>query len=139
MAPPRRGQQIVQLVTHRRSPQVPRDADPFMEHTPKQVEGAKVLHNAVTAFLAGELGREAAKYFVPDYKNPRVVAVEVARIGRVVDAVVLRRVHHRFEPARAAVDHFGVNPELVDEVEARAEQDHRRRKADQEQRQTEQE
>src|SRR3546814_3011704 len=56
-----------------------------------------------------------------------------------VDAVVRRRVHHRLEPSGQPLDRLGMDPELIDQVQPRAEEDHRRRKADQEQGQAEQE
>ena len=56
-----------------------------------------------------------------------------------VDAVVRRRVHHCFEPARAAIDRFSVYPELVDQVEAAAERQHQRMKTNQQQWQAEHE
>ena len=49
-----------------------------------------------------------------------------------------RRVHHRLEPARHPPDQLGVDPELVDQVQPADEQQHRQRKADQHQRQAEQ-
>src|SRR3546814_14041337 len=50
-----------------------------------------------------------------------------------------RGVHHRLEPCRQPLDRLGMDPELIDQVEPRAEEDLAGRKAEQEQGQAEQE
>ena len=110
-----------------------------MEHAPQQVEGAKLADNAITDRLIIDFWREAAEHLVPDDEDARIIGIEIARIGRVVNPVVAGRVHHCLKPAREAADRLGVNPELVDQVDAADKGNHRRMEADQHQRQTEEE
>ena len=70
----------------------------------------------------------------PEVENFLVKALALAEIGRMVDAVVRGRVHHRLEPRRHPLDRLGVDPELVDEIEPAADRDHRRVEAQQHQR-----
>lgn len=125
---------IAQLMPPGRRPHILHNADPFMEHRPEQVERTQLLHNAVADRLVLHLLRERPEHPVPDDEDARIVAVQIARVGRVVDAVVARRVHHRLKPAREAVNRLGVDPELVDEVHCADERDHRRMKAKKQQR-----
>lgn len=114
-------------------PDVAGDANPFMEYRPQQVECAELLDDAIADFLAFDLFGEGAEHPVPDDEHPGIVAIQVARIGGVVDAVMARRVHDEFEPARKFVDGLGVNPELVDQVDRADKQDHRRMESDKDQ------
>lgn len=110
-----------------------------MEGGPEKVEAAELVDDAVARAIVVTFGLEGAEQAIPDDEHPGIVAIEVARVGGVVDAVVRGRVHHRLEPARHPPDYLGVNPELVDEVQAGDEEHHRGRKADQEQGQAEEE
>jgi hypothetical protein len=60
---------------------------------------------------------------VPDDEDAAEVAVQVAALGGVVDAVVGGRVEGELEPAGHLVDALGVDPELVDETHRRAERE----------------
>ena len=115
-------------------PDVTGNADPFVKNAPQQVETAELFDDAVTDWFTVDLGGEGAEHPVPDNEGTGVVLVEIARIGRVMDAVVRRRVHHRLEPFGKTTDGFGVNPELVDQVDRADEQDHCRMEPDQRQR-----
>src|SRR3546814_5869964 len=60
-------------------------------------------------------------------EDPGIIGVEIARVDPVMDAVMRRRVHHRLEPFRHPPDRLGMDPELIDQVEPAAKEDHRRR------------
>lgn len=139
MAPPGRLKQIGQLGAPRCRPQVARDRDPFVAHAPQQREAAELMDDAVARAVIGAFGFEGAEQAIPDDEDTGIVAVEITRVDRVVDAVMRRRVHHRFEPARTAPDRFGMDPELIDQVRSTAEQHHRRVEPDQQQRHAERE
>ncbi len=123
----------------RGSPHVLRDPPPFVERRAEQVEVGQVLDDAITRPVIIALRLERPEHAVPDDEHAGIILVEIARVGRMVDAVMRRRVHHRLKPARHAPDHLGMDPELIDEVQPRDEEDHRGRKSDHEQRQTEDE
>lgn len=108
-----------------------------MEGHPKQVEAAQLLYNAIADRLIAHFFGKGAEHLVPDDEHAGIIPVQIARVGRVMNAVVAGRIHHRFKPAGEAVHHFGMDPELVDQVDRPAEQDHRRMKADEHQRQAE--
>lgn len=127
---------IAKLVPPWGRPKVARDADPFMKGNPNQVEAANLSHQPITHGVFRDFGREGAKHPIPDDEDARIIAIKIARVGRVVDAVVAGRIHHRFKPARKAIHHLGMNPELVDQVYRTTEKDHGRMKAYQHQRQT---
>ena len=115
MGPAGFAKEIGQFVLPRRAPHILRNAHPFMEHRPDQVEAAELFDDAVPDLFALHLRLEGAEHLVPDDEDAGIVAIEIARIGRMVDAVMAGRVHHCFEPAWHAIDRFGVNPELVDQ------------------------
>src|SRR3546814_14560255 len=73
------------------------DPHPFVKRRPGQVEAAEILDDAVAGLVVVALGLERAETFVPDDGNTGIILVEIARVGRVVDAVVRRGVHHRLE------------------------------------------
>ena len=72
-------------------------------------------------------------------RMPAVVLVEVLGVRAVVDAMMGRRVEHRLEPPWQPVDELGVDPVLVDEVEAARDHHHPRRHAEQRERRVEEE
>jgi hypothetical protein len=139
MAPARRLDEIIPLVPPRRGPQILGNANPFMKGRPEQVETVEILDDAILDIFFIRFRFIAAEQLVPDDEDTGIIAVKIARIGRMMDAVVRRRVHHRLEPARHPVDRFGMDPILIDQIETRDEENQRRRKADQEQRHPEQE
>ena len=63
------------------------------------------------------LALERAEEAVPHDEDAAVVAVDVAAVAAVVDPVVRGRVEHLLRPAQLA-DRLGVDPELVEEVDA---------------------
>lgn len=103
-----------------------------MESGPDNVEAAKIFDDAIINLFIIAFGHEAAEHLVPDDEHPRIVGIKILRVGRMVDPVVRRRVHHPFEPARHPLDRFGVDPKLVDEVQAADKDHHLDRKADKE-------
>ena len=62
------------------------------------------------------LGFEAAEELVPDDQNAGMIAIDVLRIGGVVDTMVRRRIHHHLENA-GAFDKFRVDPELIEQAD----------------------
>ena len=134
MAPARRHGDIANLGAQAGGcPDIAGNAHPFVKRRPDQVEAAELPDNSVNGPLIVPLCLKGAKHPVPDDKDTSVIAVEIARVDRVMHAVVRRRVHHRLKPARHSRNYFGMNPELVDQVERRDEKDHRGWKTDQEQ------
>src|SRR3546814_5511972 len=73
------------------------DPHPFVKRRPEQVEAAEILDDAVAGLVVVALGLERAEPFVPDDEHPGIILVEIARVGRVVDAVVRRGVHRSEE------------------------------------------
>ncbi len=63
-----------------------------------------------------DLRLEGAEQPVPEDENAAVVLVEIAIVDPVVDAVIGGRGKHPVEPAEFA-DEFGVDPELVEEID----------------------
>ena len=100
-----------------------------MKHAPQQVECAQLLDDAIADFFAFHFLGKGAEHAVPDDEGPGVIAVQIARIGRVMDAVMAGRVHDIFDPAREFVNCLGVDPELINEIERADEQQHRWMKA----------
>lgn len=127
---------IAKLVPPWGRPKIARNADPFMKGNPNQVEAANLSHQPIANRVFCNFRRESAKHPIPDDEDARIIAIKIARVGRVMDAVVTGRVHHCFKPARKTIHHLGMNPELVNQVYRAAEKDHGRMKADQHQRQT---
>lgn len=66
---------------------------------------------------------KGAEHPVPDDEDASVVPVDVLRIAAVVDAVMGRGVHDPLEWPHP-VDQFGVNPELVQQVDGHAGEEH---------------
>ena len=112
------------------SPQIARNAYPFMKHAPQQIKRTQLFDYAIADRLIVNFRRKSPKHTVPYDEYPGVIAVEVSRVGCVVDAVVAGRVHHIFEPAREAFDGFGVDPKLIDQVDPTYKKQHRGMKSD---------
>lgn len=125
---------ITKLVPPWGRPKVARNANPFMKGNPNQVEAANLPHKPITHGVFRHFGREGTKHPIPDDEDARIIAVEIARVGRVMDAVMTGRIHHRLKPARKTIHHFCMDPELVNQVYRSTEKHHRRMKADQHQR-----
>ena len=54
----------------RRSPDVARDADPFVENRPEQVERAELLDDTIADFLVFDFLGKGPEHPVPDDKYP---------------------------------------------------------------------
>ena len=85
------------------------------------------MGEAVFAGVAMELFLEGAEEAVEDDEGAAVVAVDVQRVGGVVDAVVAGRVEQPLHPSRQLRDGAGVDPKLIDAVEMRHCREHVRR------------
>ena len=96
-----------------------------MKHTPQQVERAQLLDDPIADFFALDFLRKGPEDAVPDDECPGIIAVQLARIGRVMDAVMAGRVHDIFDPAREFANGLGVDPKLINEIERADEQQHR--------------
>ncbi len=114
---------------------VPGDGGVLVGGDAQRVVGGDVLREPVDGPL--DLRREGPEHPVPDDQDAAVVAVQVAALRGVVDAVVGRRVEDVLEGARQLADPLGVHPELVDEVGRLAERERRRVHAAGDQRQVE--
>ena len=115
------------LVPGARVAQVTPDVDPFVEGDAQRVEAVDIGSEAVhTSFL---LGFKAAEHAVPDDENAGVIAVNVLRVGGVMDAMVRRRIHHPLKGAES-IHQFGVDPELVQQADGLHGEDHDGLKAD---------
>ena len=104
---------------------------------PQDVERAELADDSIARPVVVALALVSAEHPVPDDEDAGIIAVEIARIDGMMDAMVRWRVHHRLEPGRHPPDHLGMDPELVDEIDPGAEKHHRRRESDQEQGQAE--
>ena len=96
-----------------------------MKNAPEQIERAQLFDDPIADFFAFDFFRKGPEHAVPDDEGPGVIAVQIARIGRVMDAVMAGRVHDIFDPAREFVNCLGVDPELINEIERADEQQHR--------------
>ncbi|OBQ32086.1 MAG: hypothetical protein AN485_22450 [Anabaena sp. MDT14b] len=96
-----------------------------MKHAPQQVERAQLLDDPIADFFAFDFLGKGSEDAVPDDEGPGVILVQIARVGRMVDAVMAWRVHDIFDPAREFVNCLGVDPELINEIERADEQQHR--------------
>ncbi len=97
------------------------NADPFVKRHADRVKGAEVMHKAVIDLFIVLFGDKGAKHLVPYNKDTGIVAVEIARIATMMNAVMAGRIHDGFKPAGHFADGFGVNPELIDKVQPAAE------------------
>lgn len=89
MAPSRRHRDIAELGTQAGCcPDVLGNADPFMERGPEQIEAAELLDDAVPRPIIIAFCDETAEHLVPDDEDARIIAVEIARVGGVMDPVV---------------------------------------------------
>ena len=102
-----------------------------MECHLERVEGADVLDDAVARQILFQLLDKGTEHAIPDDQRSSIVGIEIAWIGGVVDAVMRGRVEDEFEPAPHPADRLGVDPELINEVEAVDEGDQRRMEAEQ--------
>ncbi len=108
-----------------------------MEDAVEKIERAELFDNAITDALAFNLFGKGPEQTVPDDEGAGIIGVEISRVGGVMDAVVAGRVHDIFKPARQFSNGFGMDPELVDQIDSAAEQYHRRVKAQKGKRNTE--
>ncbi len=133
MAPPGRFYQIVDFIAPRGAPQILRNADPFMKGSPKNIEIIEIFDDAILDVFGIGFRFIGSEYLVPDDENTGIISVEIARVGRMMNAVVRWRVHHRLEPARHPVDRFGMNPILVNQIQPHEEEYQRRWEAEEKQ------
>lgn len=137
MAPAGFPNHIVPFVAKARcAPHIACNSHPFVERRPEQIKTAELLHNAIARPVVIQFRNETAEHLVPDNEDACIIGIQIARIGRMMNAVVRGGVHDSLKPARTATNHFCMNPELVDEVEPATKENHRGRE-DQEQRQSE--
>jgi len=110
------------------------DCGPFVERDSNRVERADIRDDAVAGRFCVAFRHERPKQAVPYHEYSGVVAIEVLRIGRVVHPMMRRRIEQIFEPRRHPPHRFGVDPELIEQVESLLRQNHRRREAEEGQR-----
>lgn len=77
----------------------------------------QVFDDAIFDFLVRRFGFKRPEHFVPSNKNTGIIAIKITRVGRVMHAMMRRRVHHGLKPSRHSVNCFGMNPILIDEIE----------------------
>jgi hypothetical protein len=90
------------------------------------IEGAKPAPDAKYRLL--DLVLVSAEQPVPEDENAAVVLVEILVVDAVMDPMVRGRGEHAVEPAQLA-DKFGVNPELVEEIDQTDRDEYDRRHA----------
>lgn len=110
-----------------------------MKGGPKDIVVSQIFNDAIFNFLVRCFRFKRSEHLVPSDKNTGIVAVEIARIGGMMHAVMRRRIHDRLKPARHAVNRFGMNPILVDEIETCEKEDECGWKAQEKQRHPEKE
>ena len=72
----------------------------------------------VNGLLVVKLRNERPEHLVPNDENPREIGIQISGIGRVVYTVMTWRVEHGFKPVWHLVDGFGVDPELVQQIQS---------------------
>ena len=100
----------------------------------ERVEGLKVFNQSIVNRHSAIFFNERAKHAIPDNQRTGKIGIQIFRITAMVDAVVAWRVKNKFEPARHAVNRFGVQKELVSRIENAAKYNQYRVKSDQDQR-----
>lgn len=76
------------------------------------------------------LRNEGTEKAVPNDQNAGIIPVKIVLIHAVVHAVVRRRIENELDHAGKPVDEFGMDPELVDQIESVHEQKHPRGKSE---------
>lgn len=105
-----------------------------MKGGPQDIIVGQVLDDAIFDFFVRCFWFKRPEHPVPDDENAGIVAVQIAGISGVVDAVVRGCVHHRFKPAGHPVNRFGMDPVLIDQIQPGEKKDQCRRKPQKEQR-----
>jgi hypothetical protein len=82
----------------------------------ERIEELRLVDEAVHNLLVLPLPLEGPEQPVPDDEDSGVVLVEAVAVRAVMNAVVLGRVEDVLQGAQV-LDHLGVDPELVEEVE----------------------
>jgi hypothetical protein len=82
----------------------------------ERIEELRLVDEAVHNLLVLPLPLERPEQPVPDDEDPGVVLVQAVAVRAVVNAVVLGCVEDVLQGAQV-LDHLGVDPELVEEVE----------------------
>ena len=98
------------------------------------IEGGDIAHQTIARYILLQLLNKGVEQTVPDDQRADIIGVQITRIGGVVDPVVRGRVHHRLKPTQHFADHFGVDPELIEQIDAANKNDQCRMEADQHQR-----
>ena len=96
---------------------------PFMKCDAHGIVGVNVGREAETDRIRSAFGFEGAEELVPDDERAAMVAVDIARIGAVMNAVVRRSVENRFQRTKRA-NQLRVNPELVKQADGFHGHDH---------------
>ncbi len=119
-----------------RAPRVVGHRGVDLDVRPQRVPRAQRAARAVDRRLGRVLVGESAEQAVPDDQDPAVVAVDVAVVDRVVDAMVRRAGEDAVEPAEPP-DVLRVDPVLVQQVDQRHRAEHLGRDACERHRQVE--
>ncbi len=82
----------------------------------ERIEELRLVNEAVHNLLVLPLPLEGPEQPVPDDEDSGIVLVQAVTVRAVVNAVVLGRVEDVLQGAQV-LDHLGVDPELVEEVE----------------------
>ena len=132
-SPPRSTEDVANaLAVRRRRAYVTNDVAELAVADAHGIERVDVLREAVAH--ATDLLLEGPEQPVPDDEDAAVVLVEVLAVRSVVHAMVRGRVEDEFDRLGQAVDRFGVDPELVEQVELSGAVDLLGRKTEQRQR-----
>src|ERR1035441_3819931 len=84
---------------------------------------AEILRSTSSLSVRTNIGLETSKPAVPDDQYSCVIAVNILRVGCVMNAVMGRSVHHRLQDSHP-LDQLGMNPELVEQADGLQSEDH---------------
>ena len=90
----------------------------FMKRNDKRIVSLKWLYNPVDRLFFVKFRDKCAEHLVPDYKDACKIGIEISCIGRMVDAMVARRIEDRLKPAGHPVDGLSMDPELVKQIQS---------------------
>src|SRR5579883_917008 len=106
-----------------RRTEIATDVDPLMEGDPHRIERLNVLRQPVDGRFGHVFWFKGAKQAVPDNQRPSMVAIQVAQIGTVMNAVMGRRIEHRLQRTERTYQ-FRMNPELIEQADGLHGHDH---------------
>src|ERR1700739_1530072 len=124
MPPTRMPEYVAEFIAPaRRLPHVLPHIRPFVERDAHRIVGVNVLRQPEARSIGFALRLERPEPPGPDDQGAGMIAIDVARIGAVVHAMMRRRVHYPFERPQRAYQ-LRMNPELVEQADRLHGQNH---------------